>query len=148
MTNNQLIPNYNTNIIPAGSFTWREYAVLKGFHELAIPTPSQYQNAMFLFTQLQKLIRTPLGKPIDIASGARTAEYTRWLQKCGIPAANKSAHNDWQAVDLHVPKGMSLTEFWTFCDSRWPGRMEQWQFTPTWVHLDIRNWGERIRFKP
>ena len=46
-----LISHYNEPIVSGGNFTWSEYAMLKGFHELATPTPEQFHNAIFLFTQ-------------------------------------------------------------------------------------------------
>ncbi|NBW08384.1 MAG: hypothetical protein EBR82_10185 [Caulobacteraceae bacterium] len=142
-----MITNFDTPIVKGGSFNWREYCLLKGFNKLAQPDVKQHANAIFLFIELQKL-RNALGKPLTITSGARTMEYTLWLRKQGIPAALKSAHLDWQAVDLAPPVGMTQKQFWDFCRKHWPGRLENWQATPTWVHLDTRNWGLRQTFNP
>lgn len=140
--------DYNAPIIPNGSFTWREYATMRGTGELAKPTQVQHDNAVFLFTKIQVEIRTPLKRPLTISSGARTPEYVEYLRKQGIPAARHGAHNDWAAVDLRTPHGMSNAEFWAFCDKRWPGRLENLAYTPGWVHLDTRQYGKRIRFNP
>lgn len=138
--------DYQAPIVVGGSFTWAEYALLRAWHALAVPTAPEIEKARFLFTELQKL-RQALGKAMVITSGARTAEYTRYLRANGTPAAPKSAHNTWEAVDITVP-GMSNKALWEFCHTRWPGRMEQLRYTPTWVHLDTREWGKRLRFVP
>jgi hypothetical protein len=140
--------DYKALIVPDGCFTWGAYAWLPGLKTMAVPTETQKGNAMTLFFHLKNLIRVPLGKPLTISSGARTAEYTLYLRRKGIPAATKSAHNEWAAVDLHPPEGMSNAEFWHWCDERWPGRMENLAHTPTWVHLDTREWGKKVRFNP
>lgn len=139
--------NADEAIVPNGHFTWREYITLGLWNKLAEPTEVQKANAEFLFAELEKL-RIALGKPLTISSGARTWEYTRFLRQQGIPAALRSAHMDWQAVDLKAPEGMSNQSFWQWCHQRWPGRMEHFSATPTWVHLDTRNWGQHIRFHP
>lgn len=138
--------NYRDPIVPGGAFTWAEYARLKSFRRYATPSPQQHDNAIFLFEALEPL-RQELGLPLIITSGARTTEYTNYLRQKGIPAARYSAHNDWQAVDLSCPK-LSTRELWHFFDKHWLGRMELLLYTPTWVHLDTRQWGQRIRFKP
>lgn len=131
-----------------GNFTWAEYCRLQMWHAFAIPTPEQIKNAEFLFAHLQELIRTPMGQAMVILSGIRTAEYTTYLRSRGIPAATQSAHNEGKAVDLRAPASMTNAQFWTYCDKRWPGRMENLHATPGWVHLDTRQWGKRIRFNP
>lgn len=141
-----MIKNYNEPIIPNGSFLWSEYAYLRLLKKFAIPTQQQLENARFLFSQLQSL-RLELGLPLIITSGARTTEYTNLLRSRGIPAARFSAHNSWQGVDLVCPK-LSVRELYRFFDKRWLGRMELLEFTPTWVHLDTREWGRGIRFRP
>jgi hypothetical protein len=140
--------NYNEPIVPGGNFLWGEYCKLQMWDVLLIPDKTQHDKAVFLFTQIQKLIRGPLNKGLDIASGARNAKYTAYLKSIGIPAATGSAHNSWEAVDLEPPHGMTNAEFWKFCDKVWPGRMELLSYTKSWVHLDTRNWGMRQRFKP
>lgn len=140
--------DYSTLITPNGHFTWHDYALLREWNAYAIPMPSEIQSAIFLFRQIEELIRVPLGKPIYVASGARTAAYTAHLRSRGIQAAIGSAHNTWQAVDLRTPAGMTNKEWWVYCDARWPGRMENLKYTPTWVHIDTRQWGQRIRFNP
>jgi uncharacterized protein YcbK (DUF882 family) len=138
--------DYTRPIIPGGSFTWSEYALLQEWNAYARPTEQQRYNAVVLFKEIQKL-RAELGKPMVIRSGARTDQYTAYLRSRGIPAALKSAHNDWCAVDLAVPN-MRTVDLWRFCDQRWLGRLENFTHTPTWVHLDTRNWGRRERFNP
>ena len=133
-------------IIPGGSFTWGEYAFVKGFGDMLIPSKAQRDNAVFLFTQLQPL-RRELGRPLIITSGARSEAYTLWLKSKGIPAALKSAHNEWRAVDITCP-GLDNKALWGWFNSRWPGRMEALAHTPGWVHLDTRQWGQRVRFNP
>lgn len=140
--------DYKSPIVVDGHFTWGEYALLRQWGRYATPTAVHEQNAIFLFNHLEKLIRLPLNKPITISSGARTLEYTAYLRKEGIPAALRSAHITWEGVDILPPPGMTNAEFWHYCDERWPGRMEKLEFTPTWVHLDSRSWGSRLRFKP
>ena len=140
------IQDYNQPIIEAGSFTWAEFTYLKGFKSFATPSEQEYQNALFLFSQLEPL-RKQLGFPLIISSGVRTASYTRYLRKRGIPAALNSAHNTWQAIDLICPK-LSTPKLWSFFDQYWSGRMELLQYTPTWVHIDTRNWGRHQRFVP
>lgn len=141
-----MVMDYQQPIIPGGSFLWIEYALLQQWNALAIPTQTQYQNALFLFQQLQPL-RQQLGRPLTITSGARTPQYTQYLRSTGVPAALASAHLDWQGVDLQCPS-LSNADLWRFLDGRWPGRMENLSATPTWVHLDTRNWGQRLRFNP
>lgn len=141
-------PDYSQAIVNGGNFTWGEYALLRMWNTLAIPNKQERDHAIFLFTHIQKLIRTPINKPMDIVSGARTVTYAKYLRSIGIPAALKGAHNSWEGVDLEAPSGMSNAEFWRYCDKVWPGRMELLAYTPTWVHLDTRNWGRRERFKP
>lgn len=138
--------DYNAPIIPGGSFLWAEYALLREWNTLAIPTDIQKANAIKLFTELQPL-RKLLNKPLIIKSGARTNEYTAYLRKKGIPAAAKSAHVDWQGVDIVCPS-MRVIDLWNFFDLHWKGRMEHFSATPTWVHLDTRQWGQKIRFHP
>lgn len=138
--------DFKKPIVPGGSFTWEEYAWLREFKAYGQPTAAQRNNAVFLFTELEPL-RKELGKPLIITSGARTAEYTAHLRRKGIPAAPRSAHNEWKAVDLICP-GMKTPELWKWFDKRWKGRMEALEATPTWVHLDTRDYGKRIRFKP
>lgn len=140
--------DYNKPIVDGGAFKWHEYLILREWGTLAIPTAAQIAAAKVLFGHVQTLIRGPLGKPLNITSGIRTSQYTNWLRKHGIPAAMKSAHNDGMAVDLSPPAGMTNAQFWAFCDKHWPGRMENLSATPTWVHLDTRNWGSRQRFNP
>lgn len=142
------LTNYDALIVPGGFFKWKEYALLKEWQAYAVPTPTQQANAIELFTQIRDLIRVPLDKPISISSGARTSEYVAYLRRKGTPAATKGAHLDWAGVDLLPPAGMSVAEFWHFCDSRWPGRMENLSHTPGWVHLDTRQWGQKVRFNP
>lgn len=143
-----MIPDYNSPIVTDGNFTWAEYLRLQMWNAFAIPTPEQIKNAEFLFTHLQELIRTPLGKGLTVSSGIRTAEYTAYLRSRGIPAATRSAHNEGKAVDLKPPASMTNAQFWAYCDKRWPGRMENLHATPSWVHLDTRNWGSKQRFNP
>lgn len=140
--------NYNEPIVTGGNFTWGEYATARAWNALFIPSKLEIDKAIFLFTHIQKLIRGPLGKGLDIASGARNVQYAKYLRSMGIPAAMQGAHNDWAAVDLEPPHGMSNAEFWKYCDKVWPGRMELFKYTPSWVHLDIREWGMRKRFAP
>lgn len=141
--------DYNAPIVPGGNFTWGEYCQLRSWGgALLVPTKKEQDKAIFLFTQVQKLIRTPLGKSLDIASGARSVQYARYLRSINIPAAMQGAHNTWDAVDLEPPLGMSNAEFWKFCDKHWPGRIELLKYTPSWVHLDTWNWGKRQRFAP
>lgn len=139
--------NLNEPIVKDGNFEWHEYLRLKEWAEFVTPTAEQIKNAVFLFTELQKL-RKELGQPLYITSGIRSMAYTKWLRKRGIPAALGSAHLSGQAVDLAPPKGMTTRQFWNWCHKRWPGRMEAFESTPTWVHLDTRDWGKRVRFKP
>lgn len=138
--------DYNAPIIPGGAFTWAEYAQLPGWGHLLTPSGAQKKNALFLFTQLQPL-REKLGKPLIISSGARDGVYTLDLRRRGYKAALQSAHIDWQAVDLHCP-GMTTAELWHWFNQHWAGRMENLSATPGWVHLDTRNWGQRLRFNP
>lgn len=133
-------------IIPNGHFRWDEYCFLHGFGKYAEPTPEEYKNAIFLFTHLEPL-RVELGKPMAVRSGARTKAYTAYLQSEGIPAAPNSAHNEWRAVDIDVPN-MRTADLWRFCRDRWPGRLEELAATPTWVHLDTWQWGQKITFRP
>lgn len=142
------LSNYDSLIVPQGFFKWKEYALLKEWKAYAIPTEGQQTNAIKLFTHIRDLIRVPLDKPITISSGARTSEYVAYLRRKGTPAATKGAHLDWAGVDLLPPTGMSNAQFWHFCDSRWPGRMENLSHTPGWIHLDTRQWGQRVRFNP
>jgi len=141
-----IIKDYNQPIVSNGSFTWAEFTYLKGFKLFTNPSEQEYQNALFLFSQLE-LLRKQLGYPLIISSGVRTADYTQYLRKKGIPAAINSTHNTWQAVDLICPK-LSTKKLWDFFDSRWSGRMELLHYTPTWVHIDTRNWGSHQRFAP
>lgn len=142
-----LIQDYNCPIIDNGSFTWAEFTYLKGFKKFAVPFDEQeYQNALFLFAQLEPL-RKQLTFPLIITSGVRTANYTQYLRKQGIPAAIHSAHNTWQAVDLICPK-LSTSQLWRFFDTYWSGRMELPHYTPSWVHIDTRSWGSHQRFIP
>ena len=141
-----MIIDYKQPILPEGSFTWAEYALLPQFKRYAVPTEKEYIEAVRLFDFLQPL-REKLGLPLVITSGVRTKEYTINLRKRGIPAALNSAHNHWQAVDLVCPK-LSVKELYQFFDKHWLGRMELLAYTPTWVHLDTRSWGKKIRFKP
>lgn len=144
-----LIKNYDAPIIPGSHFTWREYATLQMWGKLADPTKQQYQNAILLFNHIEECIRIPYRKRLIIKSGARTAAYVAYLRAHKIPAATHGAHNTWEAVDLApYPGDMSTSAFWHFCDKHWPGRMELLAYTPGWSHLDIRQWGQRIRFKP
>lgn len=143
-----LILKPNQEIVPGCKFTWKDYALLPQWKELASPTSQELENAKFLFTQLYKYIRQPLGKALYISSGARTTAYTKFLRAQGTPAALQSAHNEWKAVDLRPPAGMTNAQFWHWCDARWPGRMENLEATPHWVHLDTREWGKRRRFNP
>jgi uncharacterized protein YcbK (DUF882 family) len=138
--------DYNAPIVPGGSFSWGEYALLREWDAFARPTAVQQDNARFLFTQLQPL-RERLGHPLIISSGARTGAYTRYLRSRGVPAALQSAHLDWQAVDLQCP-GMTTATLWSWLAQHWPGRMENLAATPGWVHLDTRSWGQRLRFNP
>jgi uncharacterized protein YcbK (DUF882 family) len=140
-----LIENYHQPIVLGGSFTWAEFTLMKGFKTYAGPNEEQYNRALFLFQQLQPL-RDLLGLPLIITSGVRTPEYTAHLRRKGISAAIKSAHLDWCAVDLVCPSRSSKW-LWDFFDVHWLGRMEHWRDTPTWVHLDTRNWGRRQRFR-
>lgn len=141
-----LIENYYTPIVIGGSFSWAEYALLQQWNAYAIPTPTQYRAAVELFKHLQPL-RKELGKPLIITSGARTPQYTQFLRSQKIPAALQSAHMDWAGVDLTCP-GMSNGVLWRWLSARWLGRMEVLSATPTWCHLDTRNWGQKLRFKP
>lgn len=138
--------DYSKAIIPRGNFTWGEFLWMPRAARHATLTASEYNNAVFLFSELQKL-RKELGRPLIITSGKRDLQYTRLLRRQGIPAAWKSAHIDGQAVDLTCPT-MSTAQLWHWIDKRWPGRMELLAWTPSWVHLDTRDWGKRIRFKP
>lgn len=138
--------DYNAAVVPGGSFTWGEYARLKDWNVLLIPNEAQRVNAVFLFEKLQAF-RRELGRALIITSGARNSHYTQWLRKRGIPAALQSAHLDWQAVDLQCPE-LSNKTLWHFFDKHWPGRMEYLSATPSWVHLDTRNWGNYERFSP
>lgn len=138
--------DYNAPIIPFGDFKWGEYALLRDWGTLAIPSEQQRLNAVRLFTELQPL-RQLLNRPLIVTSGARTKQYTQYLRTRGIPAASRSAHLDWQAVDLTCP-GMSTLELYNFFNKHWQGRMEHYTATPTWVHIDTRNWGKRQRFMP
>lgn len=138
--------NYDATIIPGGSFTWHEYAFLHDWNVLAHPSEIQEQNAITLFSHLQD-IRNLIKKPIIIRSGARTPEYTAYLRKRGVPAALHSPHMEWKAVDITIPS-MSNKDLWLFCNDNWKGRLENLHFTPTWVHLDVLQWGERVRFNP
>jgi uncharacterized protein YcbK (DUF882 family) len=138
--------DYTQTIVPKGSFTWGEYAYLPRWAVYAEPSETQRKNAVFLFSALQK-IRDELKRPIIISSGARTPAYTQALRMLGIPAARKSAHNDWMAVDITCPS-LNNKMLWAFCNARWQGRMENIAATPNWVHLDTRDWGSRTRFNP
>ena len=138
--------DYNSPITPGGNFLWAEYALLHDWNTLLIPADAEQDNAKLLFSYLQPL-RQQLGKPMVISSGARSQEYTAYLRRRGIPAAPKSAHNEWKAVDLYVPN-MRLVDLWEFFNKRWAGRMENLHFTPSWIHLDTRNWGHWERFNP
>lgn len=144
--------DYASSIIPHGHFLWKEYAYLHEFNQYAVPTDQEKQNAIFLFTQIEP-IRRELGKETEIRSGCRTPRYTQYLRslyyqgKMSSLAALNSAHNEWKAVDIFVGD-MKVADLWHFCDQRWAGRMELLAYTPTWVHLDTRNWGKHERFKP
>lgn len=138
--------DYSKAIVLNGSFTWAEYALLREWNAYAIPTEAQEKSAIDLFTKLQPL-RQALGKPLLITSGARTIQYTNFLRAKGIPAARQSAHIDWAGVDIKCPS-MTNEALWRFLDARWLGRMENLKATPTWCHLDTREWGKRIRFNP
>lgn len=140
--------NGQQKIIKNGSFTWAEYATAKMWGKLLQPTEEQKANAIQLFTYLEGMIRMPWGQPLFIASGARNDAYTQYLRSQNIPAAIHSAHNEWKAVDLYIPRKCTPKEFWDFCKAHWPGRIEHWVATPSWVHLDTREWGKRITFKP
>jgi hypothetical protein len=140
--------DYKAPIVPGGNFTWAEYARLRAWNTLLVPTAQQMKSAIFLFSNIQTLIREPLGKPIEISSGARSPEYVRYLRSIRIPAAENGAHNTWEGVDLEPPVGMPNKQFWQFCARVWPGRMELLNYTPSWVHLDTRQWGKRLRFHP
>lgn len=140
--------DYDDFIVPNGFFKWREYALLREWGKLATPTDAQRNNAILLFRYVRDLIRVPLGEPLTLSSGARTAEYVAYLRSKGIPAALHGAHNDWAAGDFLPPASMTNAQFWHWCDKRWPGRMEKLESTPKWVHLDTRQWGERVRFNP
>lgn len=129
-----------------GNFTWGEYALLPRFSQYAVPTEQERKNAIFLFQEVQK-IRELIGHPIIITGGCRTSAYTKHLRANGIPAAQFSAHNEWRAVDISCPN-MTNKELWDFCNKHWAGRMELLRYTPTWVHLDTRNWGSHQRFVP
>ena len=142
-----LLP-YNEEIVQGCHFDWWEYARLQEWNALAIPTDKERASAITLFTHIRDYIRVPLNKALTISSGCRTKEYTQYLRRKGIPAALASAHNEWKAVDLLPPAGMSNAQFWHWCSARWPGRMENLSATPGWVHLDTREWGSRRRFNP
>ncbi len=129
-------------------FKWHEYAILREWNAYAIPTEQQRAAAINLFTRIRDYIRGPIGKPLTINSGARTSEYVAYLRRQGIKAATKGAHLEWAGVDLRAPDGMSNAEFWKFCHAVWPGRMENLSATPHHVHLDTRQWGNRVRFNP
>ena len=139
---------YSDPIVKNGHFTWHEYALEREWNKLLVPDTPQKDRAIFLFTHVEKLIRVPLNEEIFVHSGARSKEYTRYLIKKGYKAAMNGAHITWGAVDLGAPKTMTNRQFWNYCDKVWPGRMEILERTPTWVHLDIRNWGKRERFIP
>lgn len=143
-----VILNPKQEIVAGCHFVWAEYATLREWNKLAQPTEAEYKNAVFLFIHLRDLIRLPLGKPLTISSGARTLPYTHYLKGKGVKAGTQSAHIEWKAVDLYPPEGMTARQFWDWCGARWPGRMENWWATPTWVHLDTRQWGRRVRFDP
>jgi uncharacterized protein YcbK (DUF882 family) len=135
----------DASIVPQGHFTWAEFTYLRAFKIFAQPNDEQYHNALFLFSHLQPL-RERLSAPLIITSGVRTPEYTEYLRRHGVPAARYSAHMTWQAVDLVCPN-MTSYALWHFFDPLWAGRMEHWKDTPGWVHLDSRNWGQRLRFR-
>lgn len=138
--------DYKATIIPGGSFTWGEYAWLPQLGKYAEPNETQYRNAIQLFTRIQKF-REELNRPLIITSGARTPEYVELLRSKGIPAAVNGAHNHWEGLDLTCPS-LSTPRLWRWFDARWPGRMELLRYTPSWVHLDIRKWGDKVRFAP
>lgn len=140
------IVDYNAPIVRGGNFTWREYAWLPQWEALLVPTEEQIESARFLFLKLQPL-REELGEPLIVTSGARNMEYTRHLRANGVHAAMGSMHLRWGAVDL-IAKEMPVKDLWHWFDERWPGRMEFFKYTQGWVHIDIKNWGSRIRFRP
>lgn len=140
------IIDYSAPIVPGGKFKWGEYAWLPKMQIYAKPNEQQRKNAIQLFTYLQPF-REELDEELIITSGARTLEYVQILRARGIPAALKGAHNTWEGVDLTC-RAMSTPRLWRWFDERWPGRMELLKYTPSWVHLDTRQWGERVRFAP
>lgn len=140
--------NLDSPIVPNGHFTWREYLTLRMWNTTATIKKEEIENAIFLFENIETLIRRPLGKPLIISSGYRSFAYMKYLRSIGIPAALMSAHNSARAVDLEAPHGMTNEAFWKFCDARWLGRMENLKHTPGWVHLDTLQWGKKIRFNP
>jgi uncharacterized protein YcbK (DUF882 family) len=142
---NQYI-NYNEPIVKNGSFKWKEFAILKGWNHFLIPNEKQKENAIFLFSQLEPL-RKELGMPLIITSGARDEVYIQDLIRRGYKAALKSAHLNWQAVDLTCP-GIPNATLWNWFNKKWPGRMENLSATPTWVHLDTLQWNQYHRFNP
>ncbi len=118
-------------------------------------TAEERDRVVFLFTQIEKLIRIPIDRPLIIQSGARTQKYTTYLrEERKIPAALRSEHLFKRAVDIATPRGMTHKQFYQFCHERWPGRMELERYTRGateklgWVHLDTLNWGKWERFVP
>ena len=136
------------NITKEGHFKWSEYLWQQGFKQYGQPTPEQQANIILLFTRIEEYIREPFGQSLTISSGFRSDAYTANLRARGIPAALHSAHNTGEAVDLHIPRNKTPRQFWDWCSARWPGRMELSSFTPTWCHLDIRQWSQKVRFAP
>jgi hypothetical protein len=140
--------DYKKPIIPNGHFTWGEALWLPRMNKYATINATQKTNIIFLATKIEPL-RVELGHDLQIVSGIRTPEYTRLLQKAGIPAATGSAHeaNNGAAWDL-VCRTMTNAELWEWFNKRWPGRMELLKYTPSWCHLDTRNFGRAQRFIP
>lgn len=81
-------------------------------------------------------IRHDWGKPITIVSGRRCMKHTEALRKKGIPAALKSAHLEGLAVD--VLRTDELLEFITANLEKYNIWMENPEFTPSWIHIQIR----------
>ena len=98
-------------------------------------------NLIFLAKNLD-VIREALKKPIIITSGYRSPEHNR-----KVGGAKFSAHLEGKAADITTPH-LTNEELWYFCKRFWRGRIESLEATPTWVHLDTRQWGKKIIFKP
>lgn len=96
--------------------------------------------------KLADRIREEWGSPLFCVSGARCAAHTEALQRRGIPARAKSAHNAGLALDL-APTDGRISAFHVFCQhrlERWEAWMESPAFTTAWAHIQLRPASKRV----